>query len=112
MRVKMWGRPLLCVGLLSLGLLALPAAAAGRGDGRRHPGGGEAAHGSGELPDAEKLVESVMAGGGKHQVKVKRTTSAEQQDLTLQLWGPIVPAADIPRTLREGFPVLARQTSR
>jgi hypothetical protein len=106
MRVKMWSRPLLWVGLLSLGLYAEPAAAA------EEEGGTQVSvklpAGSGELPEGEKLVEALLAAGGKHVVKATRQKSPEQDHVTLQLWGPTVPAADIPKTLRDAFPVLAR----
>jgi hypothetical protein len=63
---------------------------------------------SGELPDPEKVVESLMAaGGGERQVRVTRRNTSGQQELTLDLWGDTVPQADIPQSLRDGFPVLA-----
>jgi hypothetical protein len=40
-------------------------------------------------------------------VRVKRRKSPEQEELTMELWGNTVPQADIPKTLREAFPVLA-----
>jgi len=106
MRVKMWSRPLLWVGLLSTGLYALPAAAAEEEAGTQVSV--KLSKASGELPDPEKVVESLLAAGGEHQVKVTRQKGPESEDLTLKLWGPTVPAADIPQTLREAFPVLAR----
>ena len=106
MRVKMWSRPLLWVGLLSFGLYAQPAAAA------EEEGGTQVSvklpTGSGELPEGEKMVEALLATGGKHVVKATRKKSPEQDHFTLQLRAPTVPAADIPKTLRDAFPVLAR----
>ena len=109
MCMKRWSRPLLTVGLLSLSLLALPAAAAdeaGSEEGTlvnvKLPAGG------GELPDPEKVVESLLAKGGKHIVKVERRKDDAQDVMSLKIWGPMVPASDIQGTLREAFPVLAR----
>lgn len=63
---------------------------------------------SGELPDPEKLVESLMAvGGGERQVRVMRRNASGQQELTVDLWCSTVPQADIPQSLRDAFPVLA-----
>jgi anti-sigma factor RsiW len=103
MRKMMWSRPLLSAGLLSLGLFALPAAAADAGTQvtvKLKPGQ--------ELPDAEKLVQALEASGGEHKVYVKAEKRPEGQQLTLKLWGNTVPVADIPATLRQGFPVLAQ----
>ena len=52
-------------------------------------------------------MESLEAVGGEHQVRVQRRQSPGQQELTLDLWGNTVPQADIPKTLRDTFPVLA-----
>ena len=103
MRVKTFNRSLLSVALLSLSLLALPAAAADTGTQVQVT----MPSGKGELPDAEKLVQALEAPGGEHQVEVKARKSPEQVLLTVKLWGNTVPAADIPRTLRDAFPVLA-----
>ncbi|KFA93296.1 hypothetical protein [Archangium violaceum] len=64
---------------------------------------------SGELPDPEKVVESLMAvgGGEQRQVRVTRRNTSGQQELTVDLWGSTVPQADIPQSLRDAFPVLA-----
>jgi hypothetical protein len=62
---------------------------------------------SGELPEAEKVVESLKAAGGEHQIQVRRRQTTDQQELAMDLWGATVPPADIPQTLRDGFPVLA-----
>jgi hypothetical protein len=105
MSVKMWSRSLLCVGLLSLGLYAVPAAAAEEGGTQvsvKLPAA------SGQLPEPEKLVESLLATGGQHTVKVTHQKTDGQSDLTLKVWGPTVPAAEIPKTLRDAFPVLAK----
>ena len=106
MRVKMWSRPLLCVGLLSLGLYAVPAAAADEEAGTQVSV--KLAAASGQLPEPEKLVESLLAKGGEHTVKVTHQKTDGQSDLTLKVWGPTVPAAEIPKTLRDAFPVLAK----
>jgi hypothetical protein len=104
MRVKMWSRPLLSAGLLLLGMYAPPALAADEGTQVLVTLPAD----SGELPEHEKLVQAVKAAGGEHQVKVMHKKSAEQHVITMQVWGNTIPAADIPRTLREGFPVLAK----
>lgn len=106
MRVKMWSRPMLCVGLLSLGLYAVPAAAADEEAGTQVSV--KLAAGSGQLPEPQKLVESLLAKGGEHTVKVTHQKTDGQSDLTLKVWGPTVPAAEIPKTLRDAFPVLAK----
>jgi hypothetical protein len=62
---------------------------------------------SGQLPDPEKLVESLNTVGGEHQVRVQRRKSPGQEELTVDLWGNTVPPADIPQTLRDTFPELA-----
>jgi hypothetical protein len=62
---------------------------------------------SGELPEPEKLVESLKTVDGKHIVQVKVHKTSEKQEVTLDLWGGTVPQADIPQTLRDAFPVLA-----
>jgi hypothetical protein len=103
MRKMMWSRPLLSAGLLSLGLFALPAAAAEQGTQvtvNLKPGQ--------ELPDVEKMVQALEVSGGEHKVMVKAEKRPEGQHLTLKMWGNTVPLADIPGTLREGFPVLAQ----
>jgi hypothetical protein len=102
MNVKNWSRHLLSLGLLSLALGALPAAAA-------EEGGTQVVVrlASGELPEPEKMVQSLTATGGKHQVEVKVRKTSEQHEATLKLWGPTVPQADIPQTLRDAFPALA-----
>ncbi len=107
MCVKMWSRPLLTVGLLSLSLLALPAAAA-------EDAGGEAGTlvsvkmpAGGELPDPQEVVESLLAKGGKHVVKVERRKDDAQDAMSVKIWGPMVPASEVQGTLREAFPVLA-----
>jgi hypothetical protein len=104
MNLKNWSRHLLSLGLLSLAFGALPAAAA-------EEGGTQVvvrlANGSGELPEAERMVQSLTAAGGKHQVEVKVRKTPEQHEATLKLWGPTVPQAEIPQTLRDAFPALA-----
>ncbi len=104
MSMKHWSRQLLSLGLLSLALGGLPAAAA-------EEQGTQVvvrlANASGELPDAEKMVQSLTAAGGKQLVEVKVRKTPEQQEATLQLWGRTVPHQDIPQTLREAFPALA-----
>ena len=103
MRKMMWSRPLLSAGLLSLGLFALPAAAAEQGTQvtvKLKAGQ--------ELPDPEKLVQALEVSGGEHKVFVKAEKRPEGPHLTLKMWGTTVAVADIPATLREGFPVLAQ----
>jgi hypothetical protein len=62
----------------------------------------------GELPDAEKMVESlVVLGGGERRVRVKQLVKETVAEVTLDLWAPTPPAQEIPGLLRESFPVLA-----
>jgi hypothetical protein len=102
MNVKNGSRQLLCLGLLSLALGALPAAAA-------EEGGTQVVVrlASGELPEAQKMVRLLTAEDGKHPVEVNVRKTPEQHEATLKLWGPTVPQADIPQTLRDAFPALA-----
>jgi hypothetical protein len=103
MRAQMWSRALVVLSFFSLSVQASPPAA-------EEPGTRvtiQLAVASGQLPDAEKLVESLVAAGGEHQIRVRRQQTADQQALTVDLWGASVPQADIPQTLREAFPVLA-----
>jgi hypothetical protein len=65
------------------------------------------AEASGELPEPQKMVQSLKSVGGEHLIRVQRHEKDGQQELTLDLWGGTVPAADIPQTLRDAFPVLA-----
>lgn len=104
MSMKHWSRQLLSLGLLSLALGALPAAAVEEGGTLVVV---RLANGSGELPEAEKMVQSLTAAGGKHPVEVKVRKTPEQHEATLKLWGPTVPQAEIPQTLRDAFPALA-----
>ncbi|MFL5347126.1 MAG: hypothetical protein ACJ8AT_20265 [Hyalangium sp.] len=103
MRANMWSRVLVVLSFFSLSAQAAPPAT--------HESGTRVtvklAEASGQLPDPEKLVESLASVGGEHQVQVKRRQTAGQQELTVDLWGGTVPPADIPQTLREAFPVLA-----
>jgi hypothetical protein len=102
MRAKMWSRILVALSFFSLSVQASPPAT-------QEPGTKVSirlATASGQLPDAEKLVESLEAVGGEHQVRVMRHKSTDGQELTLELWGNFVPPADIPKTLRDTFPVL------
>jgi len=103
MRAQMWSRALVVLSFFSLSVHASPPAA-------QEPGTRvtlQLAVASGQLPEAEKLVESLVAAGGEHQIRVRRQQTADQQRLTVDLWGATVPPADIPQTLREAFPVLA-----
>jgi hypothetical protein len=103
MRAHMWSRALVVLSFFSLSVQASPPA-------DPEPGTRvtiQLAVASGQLPDAEKLVESLVAAGGKHQIQVRRQQTADQQALTMDLWGATVPPADIPQALREAFPVLA-----
>lgn len=102
MRAQMWSRALVVLSFFSLSVQASPPAT-------QEPGTRvtiQLAVASGQLPDAEKLVESLVATGGEHQIQVRRQQTADQQALTVDLWGATVPPADIPQTLREAFPVL------
>jgi hypothetical protein len=103
MRANMWSRILVVLGFFSLTAQATPPAT-------HEPGTRvtvKLAESSGQLPDPEKLVESLMSVGGEHQVQVKRRLTSGQQELTLDLWGGTVPQDSIPQTLREAFPILA-----
>jgi hypothetical protein len=103
MRANMWSRALIVLSFLSLSVQASPP-------GTEEPGTRvtvRLAAASGQLPDTESVVESLKAAGGEHQVQVRRRHTPDQQELTVDLWGATVPPADIPQTLREGFPVLA-----
>jgi len=101
MRAMMWSRVLVVLSFLSLSAQASPPA---------EPGTRvtvKLAETSGQLPDPEKVVESLESVGGEHQVRVQRRQVDGQQELTVDLWGGTVPPADIPQTLRDTFPVLA-----
>ena len=103
MRAKMWSRVLVVLSFFSLTVQAAPPAPP-------EPGTRvtvKLAEASGQLPDPEKVVESLVSVGGDHQVRVKHQQTAGQQELTVDLWGGTVPAADIPQTLRAAFPALA-----
>jgi hypothetical protein len=103
MRAQMWSRALVVLSFFSLSVQASPPAP-------QEPGTRvtiQLAEANGQLPDAEKLVESLVAAGGEHQIRVRRQQTAGQQALTLDLWGATVPPEDIPQTLRGAFPVLA-----
>jgi hypothetical protein len=99
----MWSRVLVALSFFSLAAQASPPP--------QEPGTRvtvQLAKTSGELPEPEKMVESLMAvGGGERQVRVIRRNVTDQALLTLDLWGSTVPQADIPKTLRDAFPVLA-----
>lgn len=103
MRTNMWSRVLVVLSFFSLSVQAAPPDA--------HESGTRVtvklAEASGQLPDPEKLVESLVSVGGEHQVQVKRRQTAGQQELTVDLWGGTMPQADMAQTLREAFPVLA-----
>jgi hypothetical protein len=99
----MWSRVLVVLCFLSLTVQAEPPPS-------HEPGTRitvQLAEATGALPDPEKLVESLAAVGGEHQVRVMRRQSAGQQELTVDLWGGTVPQANIAQTLRDAFPVLA-----
>jgi hypothetical protein len=103
MRTNMWTRILVALSFFSLTAQASPSDL-------QEPGTRVAitlAQASGELPEPEKLVESLKTIDGKHIVQVQLRKSPDQQVVTLDLWGGTVPQADIPKTLRDAFPVLA-----
>jgi hypothetical protein len=103
MRTKMWSSVLAVLSFLPLTVLADPPSHP------REPGTRvtiRLAESSGQLPDAEKLVESLLSAGGDHRVRAKRRQKEGQQELTLDLWGGTVPQAEIPQSLRNAFPVL------
>jgi hypothetical protein len=103
MRANRWSRVLVVLSFFSLSVQAAPPDA-------QEPGTRvtvRLAEASGQLPDAEKLVQSLEAAGGEHQVQVRRRQVGGQQELSMDLWGATVPQADIPQTLRDAFPVLA-----
>jgi ABC-type glycerol-3-phosphate transport system substrate-binding protein len=104
MSLKHWSRQLLSLGLLSLALGALPAMA---DDEQGTQVVVRLANGGGEMPNAEKMVQSLTATGGKHQVEVKVRKTPEQQEATMKLWGRTVPPEAIAQTLRDAFPALA-----
>lgn len=103
MRAAPWSRVLVALSFFALAAQAEPPVT--------HESGTRVtvklAAAGGEMPDPEKLVESLNAVGGEHEVRVKRRKSPGQEELTVDLWGNTVPQADIPKTLRENFPVLA-----
>jgi hypothetical protein len=103
LRANMWSRVLVALSFFSLTAQASPPAT-------QDPGTRvtvRLAEASGQLPDPEKMVESLVAVGGEHQIQVQRHQKDGQQDLTIDLWGGTVPQADIPQTLRTAFPELA-----
>jgi hypothetical protein len=103
MRANMWSRILIVLSFFSLTAQATPPVT-------HEPGTRvsiKLAEASGELPEPEKMIEPLMTVGGERQVRVLRRDTAGQQELTLDLWGGTVPQADIPKTLRDAFPVLA-----
>ncbi|WP_224248449.1 hypothetical protein [Hyalangium gracile] len=76
MRANMWSRVLVVLSFFSLSVQASPPDA-------QEPGTRvivRLAEASGELPDAEKMVESLVSVGGKHQIQVKRHVKAGQQE--------------------------------
>jgi hypothetical protein len=104
LRANMWSRVLVVLSFFSFTVQADPPVT-------HEPGTRVAiklAEASGELPDPEKVVQSLEAvGGGERQVRVMRRNTEGQQELTVDLWGATVPQAEIPQTLRDAFPVLA-----
>jgi hypothetical protein len=103
MRAKMWSHVLVVLSFFSLTAQASPPVT-------HEPGTRvtiRLAEASGQLPDPEKMVDSLVSVGGEHQVQVKRRQTAGQQELTVDLWGGTVPQADMPQTLRDAFPALA-----
>jgi hypothetical protein len=99
----MWSRVLVVLSFLSLSLQASASDS-------QEPGTRvlvRLSETSAQLPDPEKLVQSLVTVGGRHEVRVKRRHAEGQQELTMDLWGGTVPQADIPQTLRDAFPVLA-----
>ncbi len=100
MRTHMWSPVLVALCLFSLSVQAAPDAPGTRVTVRL-------AEATAQLPDPEKMVESLTTLGGQHEVRVKRRLEAGQQELTMDLWGGTVPQADIPQSLRDSFPVLA-----
>lgn len=103
MRAAPWSRVLVALGFFALTAQAAPPVT--QESGTRVTV--KLAETSGPLPDPEKLVESLNAVGGEHEVRVRRMKSPGQEELTVDLWGNTVPQADIPKTLRDTFPVLA-----
>lgn len=103
MRANMWTRILVALCFFSFTVQASPPS--------QEPGTRVAirlAEASGELPDAEKMIESLKAAGGEEfQVRAMRRQTPGQQELTLELWGATVPQSEIPQSLRDAFPVLA-----
>lgn len=58
-------------------------------------------------PDPEKVVDQLVALGGKHEVLVSRHDTEDQNELTLDVWGSTLESKDIAPTLRQAFPALA-----
>jgi hypothetical protein len=103
MRANMWSRVLVALSFFSLTVHAAPPVT-------HEPGTRvtlRLAEANGQFPEPEKMVESLVAVGGEHEIRVMRRHASGQQELTLDLWGNTVPQADIPKTLRDAFPVLA-----
>lgn len=99
--MTMWSRVLVVLSFVSLAAQASPP---------EEPGTRvsiKLAEANGQLPEPEKLVQSLESVGGQHQVRLQRRQKDGQQELTMELWGGTVPQADIPQTLRAAFPVLA-----
>ncbi len=103
MRAYMWSRALVVLSFFSLSVQASPPD--NQEQGTRVIV--KLAEASGQIPEAEKVVQSIEAVGGEHQVLVKRRVMEGQQELSVDVWGATVPHADILQTLREAFPVLA-----
>lgn len=103
MRANMWSRVLITLGFFSLSVQA--ASPPSPEPGTRVTVRLTAANA--HLPEPEKMVESVVAVGGEHEIRVKRRQSPSQEEVTLELWGSTLPQAEIPATLRNSFPELA-----
>jgi hypothetical protein len=100
LRANMWSRVLVVLSLFSFTVQAEPPETGTRV-------ALTLAETSGQLPEGEKLIESLKAAGGEHQVRVIRRKESGQQELTMDLWGNFMPQAEIPQALRDAFPVLS-----
>ncbi|HYI02883.1 hypothetical protein [Hyalangium sp.] len=103
MRATLWSRVLVVLSFFSLSVQASASES-------QEPGTRvlvRLTEANGQLPDTEKMVQSLVTVGGRHEVRVKRRHAEGQQELTVDLWGGTVPQADISQALRDAFPVLA-----
>ena len=99
--MTMWSRVLVVLSLFSLTAQASPPDEPGTQVSIK------LAEASGQLPEPEKLVDSLKSVGGEHQVRLQRREKDGQQELTHGAVGRHRSSGGHPQTLREAFPVLA-----